>query len=69
MSAMRAAAGQLRQVRQVGQLAEHDAHGLVEVVASSPGIDPTPVARGHAVGPASGEVEAMVHEPTTRVPS
>ena len=38
-------------------------------VASSPGIDPTPVARGHAVDARCATVEAIVQEPTTRVPS
>ena len=66
---VRAAAGQLGQVRQVGQLAEHDPDGLVEVAPRpSPGIDPTPVARDHAAAPRA-RVAVIVQEPTTRVPS
>ena len=65
---VRATAGQLGQVRQVGQLAEHGAHRLVEVGARhrpDGGGD-----EGHA-GATRGTpcVALIVQEPTTREPS
>ena len=67
----RAAAGELGQVGQVGQLAEHDPDRFGVRAASSPGMDPTPVATVTAVPCAAPtrSVALIVADPTTRVPS
>ena len=65
-----APAGQLGQVRQVGQLTEHEPSGLGEVLA---GHRPDAGGRRALIGPAvaavARRVAEMVAEPTTREPS
>ena len=66
-----AAAGQLGQVRQVGQLAEHDAHGLgvVAVVVARAWTRRRWRASRGSTPTAVRAVAVIVAEPTTRVPS
>ena len=66
-----AAFGELGQVRQVGELAHHDTHGLARI---GPGKGADTRREGHAgVSTSSTDddrpVAVMVAEPTTRVPS
>ena len=64
----RTAARQLREVGQVGQLAEHDADRLGVLLRVVAGPRPDAGGDAHAVTSARA-VETMVAEPTTRVPS
>ena len=61
MPAVMPAAGHLDEVRQVGSTSASST-SFWDSARSSPGIDPTPVARVTTVA-------AIVAEPTTRVPS
>ena len=65
---VRAAARQLRDVRQLGQLLEHDADGRVVVLGVVAGHRADAGGTRHASA-AVREADEIVHEPTTRVPS
>ena len=60
------AAGDLGDVRQVGQLAQHDAYGLGVVALLRPGERPDSCRPAHAP---TLRVASMVADPTTREPS
>ena len=65
----RAAAGHLGEVRQVGQLTEHEPHRLVEGVLVLAGVRPDSAGERHRVATRRADVAVIVQEPTTRVPS
>ena len=60
--------GNLREVRQVGQLVEHQAHGLGEVLTGHR-PDASRVCAHAEVSAAARRVAEIVAEPTTRDPS
>ncbi len=62
-----APAGELGDVRQVGELAEHEAHGLGVGRVRRAGQGAHAGGGGHDM--TTGRVDSMVAEPTTRVPS